>query len=92
MSVHEPGGRVVCIHSVVVSHEERRKGVGKRMMEGYLGHLRESESPVYERVLLLSKPGLVPFYESVGFTANGPSKVQHGQETWIEMAHELRPL
>jgi hypothetical protein len=69
MSAHDGGGRVVCVHSVVV----RAAGGGRR----------------FERALLLSKEALVPFYEAAGFARAGPSAVQHGADTWIEMRLEL---
>lgn len=84
------GGSVVCIHSVVVVQGERRRGLGKQMMHLYIEHLQKLKFPSIERALLLSKQELVHFYESVGFTSKGPSKVQHGQDTWIEMSCEFQ--
>ena len=87
MSKHDDDGRVVCIHSVVVASEFRRRGVGKEMLSLFMKHLKDNN--LCEKVLLISKPHLIKFYESVGFKLNGESDVVHGQEKWYELQYDM---
>lgn len=90
MSAHDGGGRVVCVHSVVVRAAGRRRGLGRAMLARYVAELRAAGGGRrFERALLLSKEALVPFYEAAGFARAGPSAVQHGADAWIEMRLEL---
>jgi GNAT superfamily N-acetyltransferase len=53
------------VYDVIVATDRRREGVGRALMEGVRDH------PVLDSVdgiSLLCREGLVPFYESVGFT------------------------
>ena len=88
MSTHEPTGTTLCIHSVVVSPELRRQGVGTSMLNAFVALVAEKAHA--HRILLLCKRPLVGFYESVGFTKQGESSVQHGQDKWMLMAKFMR--
>jgi len=44
------------------------------MVMAYIDHVRASQTNV-EKITLLSKERLVPFYERCGFTCFGPSNV-----------------
>ena len=87
MSVHEPDGTTLCIHSVVTADAWRRKGVATWMLGQYLQKVADLKSVT--RVLLICKEPLVPLYEGVGFKNAGPSAVVHGQDPWIDMALEF---
>jgi predicted GNAT family N-acyltransferase len=88
MSKHTPNGRLLCLHSVVIDPKERRHGYGKQLLNAYIQHVRQTE-PNIQKIMLLSKEYLTPFYQNSGFTLIGPSSVQHGQETWFDMFLEL---
>ena len=47
-------------------------------MMAYVDHIRASQANV-EKILLLSKQSLVPFYTRCGFTCIGAADVNHGQ-------------
>lgn len=87
MKNHVPQGTVLCIHSVVIEQLERGKGYGRAMLSAYLQEIRDTTR--IERVLLLSKPTFVPFYKSLGFESLGESAINHGSETWIELAQDF---
>jgi len=84
MSMHEPEGTTLCIHSVVVDAEKRRTGIATWMLASYLHHVHSLGS--VSRVLLICKEPLVALYAGVGFKSLGPSDVVHGQDLWILMA------
>jgi GNAT superfamily N-acetyltransferase len=56
MSCHEPLGKTLCIHSVVVEESYRRRGIALWMLRSYLQAV--AELPV-TRVLLICKEALV---------------------------------
>ncbi|KAG2374869.1 hypothetical protein C9374_010243 [Naegleria lovaniensis] len=82
MSVNDPNGRTLCIHSVVIKKEFRNCGLGLHMLQLYLNYLRENH--ICDQVLLITKKHLIHFYEKAGFKLNGESNVVHGQEKWYE--------
>ena len=41
MDVHEPNGQTICIHSVCVSPEHRRKGIALRLLNEYVTRLKK---------------------------------------------------
>ena len=85
MSLHEPCGSRLCIHSVVVEETMRRQGTATWMLNSYMRHVHETQ-PSVTRVLLICKEPLVPLYEHVGFGNLGDSGVVHGQDPWLLMA------
>ena len=87
MSSHDDHGDVLCIHSVVVRHELRRRGIASFMLQLYIQHVKRLNR--FTRVLLLAKRYLIPLYEKSGFVLVGPSAVSHGTETWFELAMDL---
>ncbi|KAJ7864984.1 acyl-CoA N-acyltransferase [Mycena olivaceomarginata] len=88
MSKHIPGSSSVCIHSVCVSSDSKRQGVGLNLLREYIARLetahREKSAP-YERILLITHENLRQFYEKAGFEFVGPSAVVHGSQPWYEM-------
>ncbi|KAI5826663.1 acyl-CoA N-acyltransferase [Schizophyllum commune Tattone D] len=98
MSTHIPGAPSVCIHSVCVAPEYRRRGIALRLLKEYVGRLegqinnstlKHVTNTPYTRILLIAHDDLVPLYEKAGFTFVGPSTVQHGARPWFEMRRDL---
>ena len=92
MSEHVPGGNSVCIHSVCVSSDHRRKGIGSALIKEYIARLERENTDGswrYRRLLLITHDRLRPFYESVGFEWLGKSDVVHGSKPWYEMRRDL---
>ena len=92
MSEHVPGGNSVCIHSVCVSGDHRRKGIGSALIKEYISRLERGNSDgswSYRRLLLITHDHLRLFYESVGFEWLGKSGVVHGSKPWYEMRRDL---
>ena len=83
MSIHEPDGTTLCIHSVVTSEPWRRKGVALWMLAEYVQKVAALKS--VKRVLLLCKENLIPLYEKAGFKKLGLSATVHGQDPWYDM-------
>jgi len=80
MSVHEPDGTTLCIHSVVVDEPWRRKGLATWMLQEYLAQVGEAGA---SRVLLICKEHLLGFYTKAGFANLGLSEIVHGQDPWF---------
>ena len=92
MSEHVPGGYSVCIHSVCVSGDHQRKGIGSALIKEYIARLEKGNTDgswSYRRILLITHDHLRPFYESVGFEWLGKSDVVHGSKPWYEMRRDL---
>ncbi|WIA41274.1 hypothetical protein OEZ86_004878 [Tetradesmus obliquus] len=85
MSSHEPGGSLLCIHSVAVAQQHRRHGIASRMLQLYLRYVQGTTAGLQE-VRLICKEQMIPLYSKAGFVLLGPSSVEHGQEQWHEMA------
>jgi GNAT superfamily N-acetyltransferase len=58
MSLHEPEGKLLCIHSVCVAEEHQRQGVGSRLMTAYVNFVKQGR-PDVETMRLLCKEQLV---------------------------------
>ncbi|KAJ7595949.1 acyl-CoA N-acyltransferase [Mycena floridula] len=87
---HVPDGPSVCIHSVCVSPEYRRKGVALALLREYISRLTSDQDAPYERVLLLTHKELIPFYTKAGFHLVSLSSIEHGSRPWYEMRMFLR--
>ena len=57
MSLHEPDGTILCIHSVVVTESMRRQGIALWMLRSYMKQVTELQR--VSRVLLICKEHLV---------------------------------
>lgn len=88
MSNHDPNGINLCIHSVVVEKNSRRKGVGSLILKQYLELVKRQHKNL-QQITLVSKKHLISFYESAGFELVGESDLEHGKETWYELKMEL---
>lgn len=90
MSTHHEGGRTLVIHSVTVRATDRRKGIAFAMLTEYMKRVYESRT--IDRILLLCKGYLLPFYLKAGFQFIRLSPVVHGAEQWIECGINLHEL
>jgi GNAT superfamily N-acetyltransferase len=57
MSTHEPGGELLCIHSVCVKESIRRTGLASRLLKAYLQYVQMD--PALDSIRLLCKTHLV---------------------------------
>ncbi len=92
METHVPGSPSICIHSVCVHPDHRRKRVGLDLLKEFVAQaeLAAAEGAEYERILLITHDELRGFYEQAGFKPVGLSYVVHGARPWYEMRRELR--
>lgn len=67
MSVHDPEGTssTLCVHSVVVREQDRRKGIALRMLQAYVA-LVTATAPRIRSIRLLCKPRMRSLYEKAG--------------------------
>ena len=91
MNEHVPQSASVCIHSVCVASEHRRRGVALELLKEYIARLERSKQSgaPYERILLIAHENLRSLYEKAGFEWIGRSEVVHGPDPWFEMRREL---
>ena len=81
---HDPTSPILCIHSVVVDRQYRRRHIASRMLREYVRDLVFGQHHL-EQLLLICKAHLVTFYTACGFSVVGPSAVKHGADPWTEM-------
>ncbi|KAJ1966316.1 hypothetical protein GGI12_000159 [Dipsacomyces acuminosporus] len=86
MTIHDPSGTTVCIHSVCVDQRWRGKGIASKLLELYADMARGHN---VKRIAMLSRANLVPFYERAGYRSLGPSSVVHGDEKWYDCIIDL---
>ncbi|KAL4236023.1 hypothetical protein ACF0H5_004410 [Mactra antiquata] len=89
MGMHIPSGGSVCIHSVVVKKDHRRKGYALKMLHKFVDKVKKEEKNV-TKILLICKSDLIPLYTRAGFVLNGKSDVVHGKDTWYELEIPLQ--
>lgn len=88
MSLHDPAGPTLCIHSVVVAERFRRRGYATTMLKACLERVALTQ-PQVRRICLIAKAPLLHMYVGVGFALRGPSSVVHGKDPWYEMRIDL---
>mmetsp|Transcript_28911 Transcript_28911/g.37991 ORF Transcript_28911/g.37991 Transcript_28911/m.37991 type:complete len:478 (+) Transcript_28911:205-1638(+) len=84
MSVHIADGPSLCIHSVVISEEFRRKGHATLLLKAYVEFISHKLQNI-KTILLISKAHLLRFYVRCGFSLVGLSDIVHGKDPWFEM-------
>lgn len=89
MAEHDPEGRLLCIHSVVVAPRWRRRGIAGWMVRQYCSRVAQLQQQV-DSFALLSKEPNAPLYERCGFESLGDSGVDHGADTWLLMRRRVR--
>jgi len=88
MSRHDPIGRLLAIHSVVVQKELRRQGIATKMLQEYLDQVKDTNNKngeCVESIVLLAKHHLLGFYIHCGFSVLKESNIVHGQDTWYDL-------
>ena len=90
MAVHDPHGSMLAIHSVVVSEQYRRMGIGSAMLREYVASIRKRtvKTPI-EKIVLIAKADKLAFYVRAGFSVVGVSPIVHGRDTWYECSCDL---
>jgi uncharacterized protein len=91
MDEHVRDGKSLCIHSVVVQDNYRKKGYGKYMLLEYIKYIEKNSNTFgIDKLLLISKIHLVhTFYEPCGFKLIDKWAFQHGKDAWYEMEYDI---
>ena len=79
---HVKDGRNMVIFSLAVLPEFQGKGISKQLMARFI---EVSKALKKEKVLLICKSELVPYYQNYGFLYGGKSNSKHGGFEWHEM-------
>mmetsp|Transcript_17562 Transcript_17562/g.38415 ORF Transcript_17562/g.38415 Transcript_17562/m.38415 type:complete len:719 (+) Transcript_17562:283-2439(+) len=90
MTVHDPNGSMLAIHSVVVAERHRNQGVGGAMMREYVQSIRKMnvKTPI-DKIVLIAKADKLAFYVRAGFAVVGISPIVHGRDVWYECCCDL---
>ena len=73
---------------VCVESSQRRKGIARRMLQGYKVMI-QNMLPQVQSMNLICKLDLIVLYKGAGFEVLGPSEVIHGKDQWYEMKQVL---
>ncbi len=84
---HTKDGRNMVIFSLAVLPEFQGNGISKQLMSRFI---EVSTDLKKEKILLICKSGLVPYYQNYGFLYGGKSKSKHGGFEWHEMFLPLK--
>ncbi len=79
---HVKDGRNMVIFSLVVLPEFQGTGVSKQLMSRFIEISKDLKK---EKILLLCKPELTPYYQNYDFLYGGKSRSKHGGFEWHEM-------
>jgi ribosomal protein S18 acetylase RimI-like enzyme len=79
---HVKDGRNTVIFSLAVLPEFQGNGISKQLMTRFI---EVSKVLKKEKVLLICKSELIPYYQNYRFIYGGKSKSQHGGFEWHEM-------
>ena len=79
---HDKDGKNMVIFSLAVIPEFQGDGISKQLM---LRFIEVSKDLKKEKILLLCKSELIPYYQNYGFIYGGKSKSKHGGFEWYEM-------
>jgi ribosomal protein S18 acetylase RimI-like enzyme len=85
---HDNNGKNMVIFSLAVLPEFRGQGVSRKLMEKFLEVSRMLKK---EKILLICKSELIPYYEQFRFIYVGKSRSEHGGFSWHEMYLPLGP-
>lgn len=83
---HDPDGPAMVVFSLSVLPQFRHQGIAAALMDRFIAEARTMDK---QRVLLLCKEELVPFYRNFGYADAGISASTHGGAVWHEMRLEL---
>ncbi len=82
MTGHVKDGRNMVVFSLAVLPEFQRNGISKQLM---LRFIEVSKDLKKEKIILLCKPELIPYYQNYDFLCRGKSESTHGGFEWHEM-------
>ena len=82
MVCHVKDGRNMVIFSIAVLPEFQRNGISKQLMVRFI---EVSKALKKEKILLICKSELIPYYQNCSFIYGGKSKSKHGGFEWHEM-------
>ena len=85
---HEKEGKNIVIFSVAVHPEFQGRGVSRELMRKFI---KASSTMGKEKILLLCKKTLIPYYRKFGFLYGGASTSTHAGFRWHEMYLPLAP-
>ncbi|KIX93547.1 uncharacterized protein Z520_10725 [Fonsecaea multimorphosa CBS 102226] len=80
---HQDMGGTICVHSLAVTPEFQKMGLGSILMKSYIQRMKDSK--IADRIALLAHDHLVPFYTGLGFANMGPSAVTSHGGNWNNM-------
>ncbi|QPG76871.1 hypothetical protein FOA43_004265 [Brettanomyces nanus] len=80
---HVEGSRIIGIHSVVIDQKYRGLKLGSLLVKDYLQKM--NQQCVADRVVLIAKEKLVPFYKSIEFVDDGISKCKYAGVDWHDL-------
>jgi ribosomal protein S18 acetylase RimI-like enzyme len=79
---HVRDGKNIVIFSLAVLPEFQGMGVSKKLLTKFVDISKELKK---EKILLICKSDLIPYYQKYGFSYGGKSKSRHGGFEWHEM-------
>ena len=80
---HKPQGRTIALHSLAVSPNRQKTGLGKGLMKAYIDEMRRTGNA--DRIAILTYDRLVPYYEKLGFTHYGKSESEYAGVAWHDL-------
>jgi predicted GNAT family N-acyltransferase len=86
---HVESSLTIGVHSVVVHPEYQKKNLATLLLHDYIQKL--SNQYVGEKIAIIAKENLLPFYNRLGFITKGKSQCQHGGEEWFDLHCPLIP-
>lgn len=87
MGKHIESSLTIGIHSLVIHPLHQKKNLATLLMNDFIQKL--SNLSVGDKIVLLSKQKLLPFYERLGFVNKGESNCKHGGEVWFDLERIL---
>jgi predicted N-acetyltransferase YhbS len=79
---HQPDGANQTIFGLDVLPSHRRQGIAAELLRALIQASREAGR---KAVILTCKEPLISYYETFGFTNDGPSQSTHGEAAWFDM-------
>jgi hypothetical protein len=83
---HQQTGGTICLHSLAVSKQYQKMGLGTVLMKSYIQRIKDSK--IADRIALLAHDHLIKFYEGMGFENMGESNVTSCGGGWNNMVSD----
>lgn len=78
---HQPAGKTIALHSLAVSPNFQKGGLGRGLMKLYINQLNGQA----DRISILTYDRLVPYYQKLGFTHYGKSNSEYAGIAWHDL-------